>query len=72
MPAAVSRSAIHGADGPTTTPVSTVDVNRPQRSPSTIVTVVVGPAPSATGNAGGAGGVNGTPSLAARSRATPM
>ena len=45
MPAAVNRSAIHGADGPTTTPDSTVDVKRPHRSPSTIVTAQRGNAP---------------------------
>ena len=71
MPAAVRRSAIHGADGPTATPVSTVDVKRPQRSPSTISTVVTGTSPAIGAGVGGAGGVKATPSLAARSRATP-
>jgi hypothetical protein len=70
IPAAVSRSAIHRADGPTRTPPITVDVKRPQRSPSMISTVVTAP-PSTTFGSGGAGGVKATPSLAARSRATP-
>ena len=70
MPARSSRSAIQRADGPTSTPVSTVAVNRPQSVGGEDARPASRPrAPD--GSTVGGGSVNGTPRWAARSRATP-